>query len=105
MNNGPESHVPAPEQDGDDGDEQKGWVHQVTVGAALIVVSLFFLPEGFGALNGDSGNFMFRADDGQPDVFFGSAMLVLGGAMIVGGAVLIVKGLRKRKAEMDGGTY
>ncbi len=91
---------PAPGQDGPDGDEQKSWAHQVTVGVAMIVVSLFFMPEGIGALAGDSGNFMFRADDGEPDVLFGSAMLVLSGTMLIAGAVFVLKGLRKRKAEM-----
>lgn len=99
-----QSQVPAPHE-GDDGDEQKSWAHQLTVGVALIVVSLFFFPEGIGALNGDGGNFLFRADDGKPDVFFGSLLVVLATVMVIGGAFFVVRGLRKRKAELDdGGT-
>ncbi|GAB3525641.1 hypothetical protein [Arthrobacter monumenti] len=104
MSRDPEPQVPAPHE-GDDGEEQKSWAHQLTVGVALIVVSLFFFPEGIGALNGDSGNFLFRADDGKPDVFFGSLLVLLGTVMVIGGTFLIVRGLRKRKAELDdGGT-
>lgn len=100
MDKDPESQVPPPGRDGQDDDEHKSWAHQVTVGAALIVVSFLFFPEGIGALAGDSGSFMFRADDGEPDIFFGSAMLVLAGVMLIGGTVFVLKGLRKRKAEM-----
>jgi hypothetical protein len=83
-------------------DGQQSWAHKVTVGAALMVVSVFFLPEGIGALGGDSGSFMWRADDGEPDVFFGTALVLLGSIMLAGGVVFIVRGLRQRKAETHG---
>lgn len=67
-----------------------------------MVVSLFFLPEGIGALGGDSGSFMWRADDGEPDVFFGTALVLLGSIMLAGGAVFVIRGWRQRKAEMQG---
>lgn len=81
------------------GDDQQGWVHKVTVGVALIVVSFFFLPEGIGALRGDSGIVLFRADDGEPALFFGTALVLLGSIMLAGGAVFIIRGLRQRKSE------
>lgn len=83
------------------GDEPKSWGHQLGVGTALVLVSFLFFPEGIGALRGDSGNFLFRANDGD-SVFFGAALVLLGTAMLVGGVFMIIKGLRKRKAEAGG---
>lgn len=83
-------------------DGAQSWAHKVTVGAALIVVSFFFLPEGIGALGGDSGSFMFRADDGEPDVFFGTLLVLLGSIMLAGGVVFVIRGLRQRKTEIHG---
>lgn len=82
-------------------DEPKSWAHQLGVGVALVLVSFFFLPEGIGAVRGEGGSFLYRADAGEPEVFFGGALIVLGVAMLCGGLFFIVRGLRKRNAERN----
>lgn len=80
-------------------EEPKSWGHQMGVGIALVLVSALFLPEGIGAIQGDSGNFLYRADDGGGAVLFGTVLVVLAAGMLIAGAFFIVRSLRKRAVE------